>query len=188
MKRLVVSIVAAVGALVGAGVAHAVEYPEGNFDLELGSPAAQPGATTTLSGVGGAPGGTLTVFLDTIPQPTGGNEVQIGTGTVNPDGSWLVTCVVPNLPYGTYAGRVVVPLLYADVTAAGVTEDLKDGGAQSMRIEYQQQSFVLAVTADGLLPVVGGGDPFPTLRLAAGLVVAGAAVVLTVVRRRRLAA
>lgn len=192
MRRPAVSLAAisavalAVAALGVAIPVAAQEYPEANITITLSDPVVVPGQEVVLEvpSSESPQGETWYVYIDTVPQPTGGGELLLATGTVGPNGSVRAVFVVPQFAYGEYRVRLIAP--YAPPPAPTEGFGVQGARTEQADLSFWQKSFSLVLNEGGDLPAVGS-SPFPTLRVAAVCVVAGLGAVLVVVRRRRLA-
>jgi LPXTG-motif cell wall-anchored protein len=165
--RLTIGLMAAALVTLGfAGVASAqtADCPYGGCptNLVLSSSVVAPGGTVTVSGEGFLPDHDVTISL--------GAEV-LGETMTNGEGAFSAQVTVPTQP-GTYTITATdgVNVLSAQVTVAA--------GASNAG----------SVSPSGTLPYTGSDSSLPLAQIGAGLVAAGAVIVLSIRKHQHTAA
>jgi LPXTG cell wall anchor motif len=187
MRKLVSAVTVAAGLTLLATAANAQTYPPGTTQgLTVSQSTVAAGGTITVSGDGAQPGATVTITLTKSSSALGGRHAVAAA----PGLARLVAASRPLAQSGVVLGRTTadddgefsITVTIPASTAPGVyTLAAISGGevlsAATIRV-------VAAAGDDGDLPFTGA-DIAPGLAVGAGLIVAGAVLLLAVRRRRR---
>lgn len=173
MTRRLLAITALVFTLgVGLAPAAQAQYVPGQCGFTITPSTATPGSTITFAGTGGTPGETLQFRI---------NATIIGTGTVNPDGTFSVTGTVPS---NVSPGQYTVTVSCNGVDISNILTVVSESAGVIPGTSGTSGTFGTAGTY-GTLPQTGS-NAMLLLRVALALVAVGGLIVLGTRRRHAL--